>query len=84
MAIEWYDERPAGEIIEDLKEWRRVVDALPNPIHRAFYELLLCTGLRKAEALTLEWKNVHEDRVHLPVTKNGRPFDLPILQHHHA
>jgi len=83
MAIEWYEERPAGEIIEDLKEWRRVVDALPNPIHRAFYELLLCTGLRKAEALTLEWKNVHEDRIHLPMTKNGRSFDLPILQHHH-
>lgn len=48
-----------------------------------FYELALFTGLRKTEALTLEWKNVHEDHIHLPMTKNGRSFDLPILQVHH-
>jgi integrase len=41
------------------------------------------TGLRKSEALTLEWRHVHEDRIHLPVTKNGRSFDLPVLQLHH-
>jgi len=33
--------------------------------------------------LTLEWKNIQEDRIHLPMTKNGRSFDLPILQIHH-
>lgn len=83
MAIEWYEERPDGRTIEDLREWRQVVNALHNPIHKVFYELLLFTGLRKAEALTLEWQNVHEDRIHLPLTKNGRSFDLPILQVHH-
>ena len=45
--------------------------------------MLLFTGLRKGEALTLAWKNIHEDRIHLPMTKNGRSFDLPILQVHH-
>ncbi len=83
MAIEWYAEPPNGTIIEDLQEWRRAVEALGNPVHRVFYELLLFTAFRKTEALTLEWKNVHEDRIHLPVTKNGRSFDLPILQLHH-
>jgi integrase len=83
MAIEWYEERPDGRVIEDLTEWRRVVASLQNPIHKVFYELLLFTGLRKSEALTLEWKNVLEDRLHLPMTKNGRSFDLPILQMHH-
>lgn len=83
MAIEWYDEKPKGQIIEDLRNWRDTIDALPNPIHRAFYELILFTGLRKSEAFTLEWKNVHEDYIHLPMTKNGRSFDLPILQTHH-
>lgn len=83
MAIEWYEETPKGEIIENLREWRQTLDDLPNPIHAVFYELLLFTGLRKSEALTLEWKNVHEDRIHLPMTKNGRSFDLPILQLHH-
>lgn len=83
MAIEWFVERPNGSIIEDLSEWRRTIDAISNPIHGVFYELLLFTGLRKTEALTLEWKHVHEDRIHLPMTKNGRSFDLPILQVHH-
>lgn len=37
------------------------------------------SGFRKTEALLLEWKNVHEDPNPLPVTRNGRSFDLPIL-----
>ncbi|NDW45280.1 integrase family protein [Ruegeria sp. PrR005] len=83
LAIEWYDEQPAGTIIDDLVEWRHEIEGLHNPIHTVFYELLLFTGLRKTEALTLEWRHVHEDRIHLPMTKNGRSFDLPILQLHH-
>ena len=83
LAIEWYEEPPNGATIEDLADWRRVIGELHNPIHTTFYELLLYTGLRKSESLTLEWKNVHDDRIHLPMTKNGRSFDLPILQRHH-
>lgn len=83
MAIEWYEEKPSGGIIEDLSRWRQTIDGLYNPIHQVFYELLLFTGLRKSEALTLEWRNISEDRIHLPKTKNGRSFDLPILQRHH-
>jgi len=83
LAIEWYVERPNGTIIEDLKAWRDDVDGLYNPIHKVFYELILFTGLRKTEALTLEWRHVYEDHLHLPITKNGRSFDLPILQSHH-
>ncbi len=83
MAIKWYEEKPEGQIIDNLRNWRDEVDGLLNPIHKVFYELLLFTGFRKTEALTLEWKHVHEDHIHLPMTKNGRSFDLPILQHHH-
>lgn len=75
-AIEWYEERPDGRIIEDLSAWRRCTGGLFNPIHKAYFELILFTGLRKTEALTMEWKNVHEDRIHLPVTKNEVPLDL--------
>ena len=82
LAIEWFEERPTGTVIENLKAWRQTIDHLENPIHRAFYELLLYTGLRKTEALTLEWSNVHDDRLHPPMTKNGRSFDLPILPLH--
>ena len=69
--------------IEDLSVWKEAIDGLVNPIHRVFHELLLFTGLRRSEALALEWKNILEDRIHLPMTKNGRSFDLPILQIHH-
>ncbi|MEX0307165.1 MAG: tyrosine-type recombinase/integrase [Ruegeria sp.] len=83
LAIEWFEETPDGSIIEDFIAWRQTIENLHNPIHKVFYELLLFTGLRKTEALTLEWRNVHEDHIHLPMTKNGRSFDLPILQSHH-
>ena len=64
-------------------EWRRQVDALENPIHAAFYRFILFTGFRKTEALTLCWRDVHPDHIHLPMTKNGRAFDLPIGAGHH-
>lgn len=83
LAIEWFEETPNGTIIDNLPSWRDDVDGLANPIHAVFYELLLFTGLRKTEALTLEWRNVHEGHLHIPMTKNGRSFDLPILQRHH-
>ena len=83
IAIEWFEERPEATIIEDLIKWRRAIGALQNPIHSVYFELLLFTGLRKTEALTLEWQHVHEDHFHLPMTKNGRSFDLPVLQLHH-
>jgi len=83
IAIEWFEDKPDGRIINDLKDWRVTIDGLDNPIHRVFYELLLFTGLRKTEALTLQWQQIQEDRIHLPMTKNGRSFDLPIFQLHH-
>ncbi len=82
MAIEWYQEQPSGDIISDLKAWRAQVQSLGNPIHRTFYDLILFTGLRRTEALSLQWSNVLEDRIHLPMTKNGRSFDLPICDIH--
>lgn len=83
LAIEWYPDEPDGRIIEDLPLWRATVDALDDPIHASFYRLLLFTGLRKTEALTLRWRDVQQDRIHLPMTKNGRSFDLPITDAHH-
>jgi integrase len=83
MAIEWYEEVPAGEIITDLHAWRDDIDGLRNPIHTIYYELLLFTGFRKSEALFLQWQHVHDGHIHLPMTKNGRSFDLPITSVHH-
>lgn len=83
MAIEWFEERPSQKIINDLDEWREIVDGLDNPVHTAFYRLLLTTGLRLSEALSLRWDQVRDDHLHLPMTKNGRAFDLPLFDLHH-
>lgn len=84
IAIEWYEERPKGAVIEDFCAWRRTVRKLENPIHASFYSLLLFTGLRKSELFRLQWQHVHRGHLHLPITKNGRSFDLPILAIHHG
>ena len=82
MAIEWFEDKPDRITIEDLKYWRKTINDLPNLIHRVFFELLLFTGLRKTEVLTLSWEQIQEDRIHLPMKKNGRSFNLPISQLH--
>ncbi len=82
LAIEWYEETPDGRVIDDLHAWRQSVDEIENPIHAAYYRLLLFTGFRRSEALALRWQDVHTDRIHLPMTKNGRSFDLPIVDVH--
>ena len=84
VAIEWYPEPPSQRIITDLVAWKKAVDAFENPVHAAFYRFLLTTGLRKEEALTLRWDQIHDDHLHLPETKNGRAFDLPLLPEHHG
>ena len=82
-AIEWFEEKPDLRIIDNLFEWRAAVEALDSPIHETFYKMALFTGLRKTELLELEWSNVHDDHIHIPMTKNGRSFDLPITEDHH-
>lgn len=83
VSIEWNAEQPSQEIIDDLKKWHAEVTKLINPIHRVYYQFLLLTGLRRMECATLRWEHIHADRLHLPMTKNGRPFDLPLTPEHH-
>ncbi|MDZ7905020.1 MAG: hypothetical protein U5N55_04060 [Cypionkella sp.] len=67
-------ELPSQQIIDDLDDWRDAVSALENPVHTAYYRFLLFTGLRFDEARSLRWDQVHDDHLHLPMTKNGRAF----------
>ena len=83
MKRRWYEERKNQPIIDDLAAWKEQIDGLKNTLHATFYRLLLATGLRKSEAAGLKWEHVHNDHIHLPMTKNGKPFDLPITPLHH-
>jgi hypothetical protein len=53
MAIEWFEEKGSGAIIGDLAAWRRVMDALENPVHRAFYELSALHGVSEERGADL-------------------------------
>lgn len=84
IAIEWNKEERAGEVINDFAKWHKEVEALINPIHKVYWRLLLLTGLRRVECASLTWDQIRDDHLHLPMTKNGRPFDLPLTAEHHA
>jgi integrase len=66
-----------------LNKWEAEVDALINPIHKVYWRFLLLTGLRRLECASLQWDQIRHDHLHLPITKNGRPFDLPLTAEHH-
>ena len=84
FAIEWNKVQPRQpNFRNDLGAWDETVSAISNAVHRAFYRLLLTTGLRRNECASLTWDQVYEDHIHLPMTKNGRAFNLPIVALHH-
>ena len=58
------------------EEYRRLGEALDrhgkdHPLHAAALRLLLLTGCRRSEVLTLEWSFYREGRLYLPDSKTG-------------
>jgi len=75
-----------GSIKEhQLKSWFEATEQLPSITEygttlRDYLQLLIFTGLRKAEAETLEWDNIDfkNKTLYVPITKNGKPHTLPL------
>lgn len=65
---------------DKLADWYSDVMVYPNPIKRDYLLIVLLTGLRRTNALELEWANVdiESKRLHIPKPKSGRKFDLPL------
>ncbi len=63
-----------------LKPWYRAVMSLTNPTIKDYFRLLLFTGLRRHEAKTLKWSNVHFEAGYIKVedTKNHEDHMLPM------
>lgn len=40
--------------------------------------IALTTGMRQGEIRRLHWDHIHETHLHLPLTKNGSPRDVPL------
>ncbi len=64
----------------ELPYWYSAVQQIENPTIKDYLLLLLFTGLRKNEALKLQWKNVDfKDKTFTIVdTKNRKPHTLPM------
>lgn len=82
-GMEWYPEaKKLNAPIRDLKAWREAVDQIENTVHRTAYMFALFTGFRRNEIENLEWSKI-DDAIHLPTTKSGREFWLPLIEQHH-
>jgi integrase len=82
---EWFALAPKRNPIpaEKLAAWYAAVMALPSDIGRDYLLLLLFTGLRRRELSHLTWDQVDfaQRAIRLPMTKNRRPFVLPMSSH---
>lgn len=66
-----------------LPAWFAAVNSLDNPAMRDYLLLLLFTGLRKKEGLSMEWRNVdfHGKTFTVKDTKNGSDHTLPMSKY---
>lgn len=82
-GMEWYPEaKSLNAPIRDLPAWHAEVQKIENKTHRTAYIFSLFTGLRRSELEALEWSQI-DDAIHLPMTKSGREFWLPLVELHH-
>lgn len=78
----WYKDKRRQSIIKphQLAGWYKAVAELDNPIISDYLLLLLFTGMRKTEGMSLKWADVDFDdkSFTLRETKNGEDLVLPM------
>ena len=83
----WFDTPPRTRSVrtDQLADFYRAVEALPNRTASDYLKLLLFTGLRRREAAALRWDEVDLTArvIRLPATrtKAKRKLDLPMSSH---
>lgn len=84
IGVEWNKEHRRQEPIpaDGLADWARKVQALTNPTRRDFQLIVLLTGLRRTDAMTLRWEHIDLEKatLHRPRPKGGvdRAFTIPL------
>jgi len=68
---------------DELPDWWKKVQALPNPLRRTMHTLGLLSGLRPGTLVSLEkaWLHLEESAISIPRMKSGEPFDLPLSEY---
>jgi len=57
---------------EELPRFLKELDQMEDSPSTAAIKLMLFTGCRKGEILSLTWESVQENKLYLPMTKNGQ------------
>jgi integrase len=82
LSKSWFKDVRRQTLIKptQLKSWHEAVMLIENSGIRDYFCLLLFTGMRKQEGLTLKWNNVdfNEKVITVPETKSGRPLVIPM------
>lgn len=84
VVVQWGEEkrRKTHLTTTQLAVWVRAVKKLPSAMMQDYFMLLLYTGLRKNEALSLKWSDVNVDEGYFVITgdvaKNKDDLYLPI------
>ncbi len=65
---------------DELPDWWRRIQELPNPLRRTMHTLGLFSGLRPGKLVSLQrdWLRLDERAISIPKMKSGEPFDLPL------
>ncbi len=83
VGAKLHRESPRTHVL-DTGQMRALLTALDGDEHvwtRSYVALLMLTGARKEEIRQLRWDSIDLERgvAHLSQTKNGKPFDLPLV-----
>jgi integrase len=65
---------------DELPDWWKGIQALPNPLRQTMHTLGLFSGLRPGTLVSLrrDWLRLGERAISIPKMKSGEPFDLPL------
>lgn len=65
---------------DELQRFLKAISELENQNMQDFFTLLLATGARKSNLLSMNWKdiNLHESVWRIPDTKNGEPYSVAL------
>ena len=68
---------------EEMPQFLKSLDMEGNPTARDFFKVLLLTGVRKSNALTMRWEQIcfNQKTWRIPETKNGEPLTIPLNDH---
>ena len=86
VVLDWKKEPRKKTSVKpsQMATWVKAVSSLPSPMMQDYFMLLLYTGMRKDECLSLHWSRVDLENGYLTVldsvAKNGDELNIPITR----